>query len=61
MTGKITLYVLDIKRGVHDNKPEEYKERLEKELEDGVITQQEFDEILEAFNDHLQKIKNIKK
>ncbi len=57
MTGKISLYILDIERGVYDYKPEEYKKRLENELEKGIITQQEFTEILEAFTNRLKKLK----
>jgi hypothetical protein len=60
MPGKATLYVLDIERGVHDDKADEFKERLKSELDDGTITQKEYSEIMSAFIIRLKKVKENK-
>jgi hypothetical protein len=60
MAGKTILYILDIERGVHDNKVDEFKKRLENELDEGVITKKEYNEIMNAFNNRIKKLKEIK-
>lgn len=57
MPGKATLYILDIKRGVHDNKSEEFQKRLKNELDEGIISQKEYSEIMSAFIKRLKEVK----